>query len=100
MSSRYRGLISSNFSFASISREIVWSVGDVLAGTGVNGDPISLSFQISLNPKNAQKGSAAPLIGTVTVSGENQFTNTIISASDSGVDTNLPDDFTSGGIVQ
>lgn len=93
---------SSNFSFDSVSREIVWSAGDILAGTGVNGDPIFLSFQVSLTPSLSQKGLVAPLIGQVQVSGENQFTNTIIIAQDSGINTSLPDDFTNsgGGIVQ
>ena len=93
---------SSNFSFDSVSREIVWSVGDILAGTGVTGDPVSLSFQVSLTPSSSQKGSVAQLIGQVQISGENQFTNTTITAQDSGIDSSLPDDFANsgGGIVQ
>jgi hypothetical protein len=93
---------SSNFSFDSTSREIVWSAGDIQAGTGVTGDPVTLSFQISLTPDSSQKGSAAPLIGQVQISGENQFTNTTITSQDSGIDTSLPDDFadSGGGIVQ
>jgi len=92
----------SNFSFDSASREIVWSVGDIQAGTGVTGDPVALYFQISLTPDNSQKGSMASLIGQVQISGENQFTNTVITAQDSGVNSSLPDDFASsgGGIVQ
>ncbi len=93
---------SSNFSFDSVSREIVWSAGDILAGTGVNGDPIYLSFQVSLIPNLSQKGAVASLIGQVQISGENQFTNTIITSQDSGVTTGLPDDSANsgGGIVQ
>jgi hypothetical protein len=93
---------STNFSFDSASREIVWSAGDILAGTGVNGDPVALSFQISLTPDSSQKGSTAPLIGQVQISGENQFTNTIITAQDNAITTSLPDDFANsgGGIVQ
>jgi uncharacterized repeat protein (TIGR01451 family) len=92
----------SNFSFDSASREIVWSVGDIQAGTGVTGDPVTLSFQVSLTPDSSQKGSAAPLMGQVQISGENQFTNTTVTSQDSGVDTSLPDDFSNsgGGIVQ
>lgn len=92
----------SNFSFDSASREILWSAGDILAGTGVNGDPVFLSFQISLTPSNSQKGSLIALIGDVYISGENQFTGTTITTSDSGVNTSLPDDFANsgGGIVQ
>ena len=93
---------SSNFSFDSASREIVWSAGDIKAGTGVTGDPVSLSFQVSLTPDSSQKGSASQLIGQVQISGENQFTNTPITSQDSSVDTSLPDDFANsgGGIVQ
>jgi hypothetical protein len=92
----------SNFSFDSKSREIVWSPGDILAGTGVKGDPVSLSFQISLTPASSQSGSLAQLIGSAQMSGENQFTNTTITAQDSGVDTSLPDDFANsgGGIIK
>ncbi len=92
----------SNFSFDSASREIVWSAGDILAGTGVNGDPVVLYFQIFLTPDISQKGSSAPIIGQVQISGENQFTNTAISSQDSEVSTSLPDDFANsgGGIVQ
>jgi len=92
----------SNFSFDSQSREIVWSAGDILAGTGVNGDPVTLSFQVSLTPTVLQKGTVAPLIGKAQISGENQFTNTTITAQDPAVDTSLPDDFANsgGGIVQ
>jgi len=93
---------SSKFSFDSASREIVWSAGDILAGTGVRGDPYTISFQVSLTPSSSQKGSTASLIGQVQITGENQFTNTIITAQDAGVNTSLPDDFVNsgGGIVQ
>jgi hypothetical protein len=92
----------SNFSFDSASREIVWSAGDIQAGTGITGDPVALSFQVFLTPDSSQKGSVAQLIGQVQISGENQFTNTTIISQDSGVDTSLPDDFANsgGGIVQ
>ena len=91
-----------NFSFDSASREIVWSAGDIQAGTGVTGDPVTLSFQISLTPDSSQKGSVAQLIGPVQISGENQFTNTMVTSQDSAIDTSLPDDFanSAGGIVQ
>jgi uncharacterized repeat protein (TIGR01451 family) len=92
----------SNFSFDSVSKEIVWSAGDIQAGTGVTGDPVVLSFQISLTPDSSQKGSVTSLIGQAQISGENQFTNTITTSQDSAINTSLPDDFANsgGGIVQ
>lgn len=89
---------SSNFSFDSASHEIVWSVGDILAGTGVNGDSITLSFQIILIPTVSQKGANADLIGKATITGENQFTNSIISSFDQSIDSSLKN--TASGIVQ
>lgn len=91
-----------NFSFDSVSRQIVWSAGDIAAGTGVNGDPVTLSFQVSLTPDSSQIGSTVPIIGQVQISGENQFTNTTIISGDSAVSTALPDDFANsgGGVVQ
>jgi uncharacterized repeat protein (TIGR01451 family) len=93
---------SSNFTFDSVSREIVWSPGDILAGTGVRGDPYTISFQVSLTPSASQKGLIAPLIGPAQISAENQFTNTIITAQDFSINTSLPDDFdnSGGGIVE
>jgi len=89
---------SSNFSFDSVSREIFWSAGDVLSGTGVNGDPVALSFQIILIPTASQRGTNADLIGKATITGENQFTNSIISSLDQGIDSSLKN--TVSGIVQ
>lgn len=93
---------SANFSYDSVSREIVWSAGDILAGTGVRGDPVILSFQVSITPSASQKGFTVPLIGLVQISGENQFTNTIILAQDAAVSTALPDDpiNSGGGVIQ
>jgi hypothetical protein len=93
---------SSHFSFDSVSREIVWSAGDIPAGAGVKGDPYSISFQISLKPTSSQRGYIAPLIGEAQISGENQFTNTTITAKDGAIDASLPDDSgnSGGGVVK
>jgi len=93
---------AANFAFDSQSREIVWSAGDIASGTGVTGDPVSLSFQVSLVPNASQRGDKASLIGLAQISGENQFTNTAVVSRDSGVDTSLPDDVVNsgGGIVR
>jgi uncharacterized repeat protein (TIGR01451 family) len=80
---------TSNFSFDSVSREIVWSAGDISAGTGVSGDPVALYFQVALTPAASQKGAVAPLIGSASVSGENQFTNSVANSSISGVNSGV-----------
>jgi hypothetical protein len=80
---------TSNFSFDSQSRQIVWSAGDIPAGTGVSGDPVALYFQVALTPAASQTGGAAPLIGSASVSGENQFTNSVANSSTSGVNSGV-----------
>lgn len=93
---------TAKFSLDSASREIIWSVGDLAAGTGVTGPLPSLSFQVSLIPSPFQRGRTAGLIDQVSISGEDQFTGTIITAKSPAVDTNLPDDPSNSGkgIVQ
>jgi len=92
----------SRFSFDSASRQIVWSAGDILKGTGISGDPVSIYFQVSLTPTSSQKGSSAAIIGEATITGENQFTGTSVTSKDSAITTVLPDDpaGSGGGIVQ
>ncbi len=92
----------SNFSLDSTSREIVWSVGNLLAGTGVTNSQPTVIFQIALTPSLIQKGNLAGLIRNTTISGEDQSTGTLISSMVPAVNTDLPDDKASsgGGIVQ
>ena len=81
--------LASSFSFDSASREIVWSAGDVPAGTGVNGDPVSIYFQVSLKPSASQKGSLAQIMGSVSVTGEDQFTNAVINATSPSINADI-----------
>ncbi len=95
---------SSNFSFDSQSREIVWSIGDgqaMEAGSGIlNSEPI-ISFQVALTPKSSQEGKVAQIIGKTIISGEDQWTEQDIEGDAPAIDTTLPDDpFVSDGIVQ
>lgn len=88
----------SKFSFDSVSRELVWSVGDIKADQ--NTEP--LYFQISFTPLDWQKGLPATLIKQATIFAENQFTGTLVQNTSPAVDTNLKDDSQNSnkGIVQ
>ena len=92
----------SNFSLDSKSREIVWSAGDIIAGTELTGALPSISFQISLTPSFDMRGKVAGLIGQATISGEDQSTGSVVSSTTRAVDTSLPDDQSNsgGGIVK
>ena len=92
----------SNFSLDSSSREIIWSVGDLLAETGISSTLPSLSFQISLTPNIFQKGMLAGLIFEAIITGEDQFTGVTIKNIVPLINTSLPDDpnNSGGGVVR
>lgn len=92
----------SHFALDSTSKEIVWSAGDMAAGTGVANDAPTVFFQVSLTPSTAQQGTKAGIIGPATVSGDDQSTGGTVSSSVPAVDTSLPDDSdnSGGGIVK
>lgn len=93
---------SSHFSFDSNTKEIVWLVGDLPAGSGIANSPPSISFQIALTPPLSEQGKPATLIGQATITGQDKVTLSPVSASASSEDTSLPDDQSNsgGGIVK
>lgn len=80
------------FTFDSGSREILWDLNDLEAGTGILSSQKSLAFQIELTPSENQRGLVATLINEAQISGEDQFTGINLKTSVSAVDTTLPDD--------
>jgi hypothetical protein len=91
------------FTFDSNSRELVWSVGDVLVGQGVLNTPPSIAFQVALNPRSYQRGQAAALVNQASVMGQDQWTGATIQDIDVGMTTLLPSDASiaaSEGLVQ
>ncbi len=71
---------SSNFSFDSKSREIVWSVEDsgiLKAGTGILTPALNIAFQISLPAGSKQE----ELIGKAVISGEDLWTGQKVERS-------------------
>ena len=73
---------SSKFAFDTGSREIVWMIGDIEPGSQQ-----SIAVQIALTPDSSQKGITALLVKQVDISGEDQWTETIISGTDSSIRT-------------
>lgn len=70
--------------FDPVSREVVWEVGDVAAGTGPFETSPSVSFQIRLTP--IQSGTSQ-LIGEARITGDDVFTERSLSASASQINT-------------
>jgi len=91
------------FTFDQQSRELIWQIGDLPAGTGVTTAPPLISFQVVLIPDPSQRGRPADLIGPAKVTGEDQWTGNLLEFSAPGLNTLLPDDPSvgeAGGIVR
>ena len=81
---------SSKFAFDSGSREIVWMIGDMEAGTGIFNDGPNIAFQISLTPDSSQRNTNALLINEARISGEDQWTESVIEVESDSVKTASP----------
>jgi hypothetical protein len=81
----------------SVSREIVWKVGDVGSGAGAFETAPSIAFQVALLPSVSQRGSVAQIIGEARVQGDDVFTEQTLSSKDVSLDTSLPDDASAQG---
>ncbi len=94
---------SSNFSFDSQSREIVWKVKDgkdMEAGTGVLNQAPSISFQVALTPNISQAGQAAEIIGEAKIIGEDRWTEKILEGNSPAITTAFSGNSVDQGVVQ
>lgn len=78
--------------FDQVSREVVWEVGDLSAGTGPFETAPSVAFQLRFIPLASQQGSVAQLIGEARIQADDLFTEQSLFAIDSSINTTLPDD--------
>lgn len=90
-------------SFNEVTRELVWNVGEVPAGTGTSLPPKTLSLKVGITPSIAQKGTVPQLTNDITVTGTDTFANKALEIIRRPLDTQLSNDgFGPGsdGIVQ
>jgi len=81
-----------SFTFDQETKEVLWIIGDLERGTGVTSDPPFLYFQIALNPTTTQRNSTPLIISEARVTGEDIWTETVVSTTAQSIDTTLPDD--------
>jgi len=94
---------ASKFAFDPQSREIVWEIGDLVAGKGISEPGPNIAFQIALIPTLEQRGKSPILIGEAKVSAEDLWTESTLERVSNPIDTTLPDDPTINeqqGIIQ
>lgn len=68
-----------NVTFNDVTRELVWNVGEIPAGTGTNLPARVLSLKVGITPSIDQKGKAPSLTTDISVIGLDTFTNKTIS---------------------
>ncbi len=82
------------FTYDSLSRTVMWNIGDVEPWKGIKDEPLTLAFQVELIPASSQKGMPANLIGRSEISGEDDWTFESVKSMAEGCNTTLPDDAT------
>ncbi len=93
----------SKFAFDSVSREIVWTVGDLEKGSGIVKPGQTIAFQVALLPGESEKGKTPEIISQVRIEGLDAWTEADLVNEISPLNTTLPDDKTitkEMGIVQ
>ncbi len=74
-------------SFDPASREVVWNIGDISAGSGSE-----VYFQIVFDPMTDQIGDSVELVSEARFSAKDTWTGSTIHSGYRGIDTTLPDD--------
>jgi hypothetical protein len=81
-----------NFTFDSVSREIVWKIKEMEVGQGVINPSRNIFFQIKFTPNEFQIGKSPNLIGPVEITGKDIWTGQILRNKDEAINITLPDD--------
>lgn len=81
-----------NISFNSARSEVIWDVGEIEAGAGIDGPPREISFQVSLLPSLSQVGQAPIILNESTLTGKDDFTSSSVGDTRSSLTTSLKTD--------
>ena len=93
----------SKFSFDSESKEIIWDLGDLTAGSGVSNIAPTVAFQVAFTPTLSQRGQTPDIISEAKITADDTWTESIIEKTSPAINTTLPDDPSMGqgmGLVQ
>lgn len=83
---------SENISFNSSGAEIVWDVGEVEAGAGIDSPAKEVSFQVSFLPSVSQVGNAPIILNESSLVGTDDFTSTTVTDTTTVLSTTLRSD--------
>ncbi len=74
------------------TKEIVWDVGGIPAGTGITEADRQVSFQVELTPSLSQVGTAPTITNDTTLTGHDDFANVDVRVNKASLDTRLQND--------
>lgn len=66
---------AANISYNEVTRQLLWNVGEVPAGTGGNLPAKQVALKVGVTPVSSQVGSAPELTGALTLTGRDGYTN-------------------------
>lgn len=92
---RYTGVISpssEDITYNESTKQVLWRLGTVSAGTGLSRDPREVSFQVELSPSISQIGSVPQLLGEAVLTGKDNFSGATLRATRSALNTRLSND--------
>lgn len=78
---RWMGVVepsSESIAYREVGSVIVWDVGTLKAGVGVNTPPREVAFQVALVPSVSQISREIDVVGVLELYGEDRFTGTLI----------------------
>lgn len=81
-----------NVMFNETTKEVVWTAGDIPAGTGVSSKPREVYFQVAILPSLSQIGSAPEILYAQKFVAQDAFTGAQISQQRESLTTALPND--------
>lgn len=77
-----------NIKYNEVTREIIWNIGTVFPGTGINSNR-EASFILSIKPSLSQVGSIPQLMKELNLVGKDSFTGKEISSNRSAINVSL-----------
>jgi hypothetical protein len=83
---------SEDFTYDSANKEVVWNIGNLQKGAGINGSDKQISFQIELSPSLSQLGTMPILINDAILTGHDDFANVDVRVNKASLNTRLLND--------
>ncbi len=86
-----------------IGGELIWEIGDVESGVGIDRPAKEIAFQLALKPSVSQARKIPDITGEIILTGEDQYTGTFLQREYGSLTTKLSTDPSAsmgGGVVQ